>query len=114
MKHFISTIMRGGIMSLEDMDAREFMKMVYDFCYNETDDYDLSEEWLLETIISEMKKKKRERDYSLIHECYLTLNEVYGYPYNNDYEELAEKQINRVKKINAIKEKFSQIKTAML
>ena len=48
-------------MSLEDMDAREFMKMVYDFCYNETDDYDLSEEWLLETIISEMKKKKRER-----------------------------------------------------
>ena len=55
-----------------------------------------------------MIKKERKklwflRDYGLIHECYLTLSEVYGYQYDNEYEKKAEKQIKRRKLVRNIK-----------
>lgn len=60
-----------------------------------------------------MYKHRLFRDYFLIHECYLTLSECYGYPYNNEFEELSEKQIERRKFVKEIKQKIGKVKTAV-
>ncbi len=105
--------MRGEIMSLENMSAKEFMKIIEEICNTPLDD-EFNEESLKQTIDAELKKSKLARDYSLIHDCYISLAEVYGYEYNNEYEALAERQIHRRRKIRKLKEKLPINKIATL
>ena len=70
------------------------------------DDEEFTEENLIKTIKKEKKKLWFLRDYSYIHECYLTLSEVYGYSYNNEYEEKAKKLIASRKRLRAFKIRF--------
>lgn len=82
----------------------EFISML---AMSDEDDEEFTEENLIKTIKKEKKKLWFLRDYSYIHECYLTLSEVHGYSYNNEYEEKAERLIARRKRIRKLKEQFS-------
>lgn len=81
----------------------EFISML---AMSAEDDEEFTEENLIKTIKKEKKKLWFLRDYSYIHECYLTLSEVYGYSYNNEYEEKAKKLIARRKRLRAFKIRF--------
>lgn len=65
-------------------------------------DTEKMEEETVELLSEELKKPKWRQDFSLIHECYLTLSECFGYEYNNKYEKKAERQQN-LRKINRAK-----------
>ena len=39
----------------------------------------------LDNLSEELDKPRRKQDFVLIHECYLTLSECFGYEYNNEY-----------------------------
>lgn len=65
-----------------------------------------TEENLIRVINKEMKKLWFLRDYCLIHECFLTLSEVYGHTYNNEYEAKSEKFYARIKRLNEFKRKL--------
>lgn len=65
-------------------------------------DTEKMEEETVELLSEELKKPKWRQDFSLIHECYLTLSECFGYEYNNEYEKKAERQQN-LRKINRAK-----------
>ena len=93
------------------MSAAEFMKIIEEICNTPLED-EFSEEGLKRTIDEELKKAKLERDYSLIHDCYISLAEVYGYEYNNEYESLSERQIRRRRTIRKLKEKMPITKIA--
>lgn len=100
-------------MSLENMNAKEFMKIIEEICNTPLDD-EFSEENLKQTIAAELKKPKLARDYTLIHDCYISLAEVYGHKYSNEYETLSERQIRRRRKIRKLKEKLPMTKKAAL
>ncbi len=40
----------------------------------------------LDSLSEELDKPIRNQDFVLIHECYLTLSECFGYEYNNEYK----------------------------
>lgn len=100
-------------MSIENISNEEFFKILLQI-FKEDLDPEINENYLLTTISDELKKAKYLRDYSLVHECYLTLSECFGYSYNNEYEELSNKQIKRRKNIYGIKQLFAKSKTAIL
>lgn len=52
----------------------------------------------LNNLSEELDKPRRKQDFVLIHECYLTLSECFGYEYNNEYKTLAERQ-QRIQKL---------------
>jgi len=81
----------------------EFISML---AMSDDDDEEFTEENLIKTIKKEKKKLWFLRDYSYIHECYLTLSEVHGYSYNNECEEKAKKLIARRKRLRAFKTRF--------
>lgn len=60
-----------------------------------------------------MAKSHMRRDYSLIHECWLTLSECYGHQYNNKFEDKSKKQIKIRKMINDIKQELKKFQTAV-
>lgn len=99
-------------MGIENISNEEFLKILLQI-YAEDLDSEISEDYLLTTISGEFKKTKHLRDYSLIHECFLTLSECYGYSYNNEFEELYEKQIKMRKAIREFKQLFVKSKTAV-
>ena len=99
-------------MSIENISNEEFLEILVRI-FNEELDSEINEDYLLATISNEFKKTKHLRDYSLIHECFLTLFECYGYSYNNEFEELSEKQIKRRKAIREFKQLFAKSKTAV-
>ena len=86
----------------EEMPAEMFCP--WDLSDDEKNEF--SEENIIKMINKEKKKLPFLRDYDLIHESYLLLSECYGYTYNNEYEEKAERQIERRKRIRHIKSKF--------
>lgn len=98
-------------MSLDAISNEDFWKLLQKIC--QEDDLGIDEDFLNNTIEKEMNKNRLFRDYSLIHECYLTLSECYGYLYNNEFEELSEKQIERRKFVKEIKQKIGKVKTAV-
>lgn len=98
-------------MSLDSISNEDFWKLLQNICRE--DDLEIDEDFLNNTIKNEMNKNRLFRDYSLIHECYLTLSECYGYLYNNEFEKLSEKQIERRKIVKGIKQKIDKIKTAV-
>lgn len=57
----------------------------------------------LDCLSEELDKPRRKQDFVLIHECYLTLSECFGYEYNNEYKTLAERQQRTQKIINKAK-----------
>jgi len=73
---------------------------------SEEEEAEFSEENLIKIIKKEKRKPCFLRDYGLIHECYLTLSEIYGHKYNNQYEQKAEKHSARIRRKNRIKAKF--------
>ena len=99
-------------MSIEKISNEEFMKILVRI-FTEELDSEINEDYLLTTISNEFKKAKHLRDYSLIHECFLTLSECYGYSYNNGFEESSEKQIKRRRAIREFKQLFVKSKTAV-
>lgn len=99
-------------MGIENISNEEFLKILLQI-YTEDLESEINENYLLATISNEFKKTGPLRDYSLIHECFLTLSECFGYSYNNEYEELSNKQIKRRKNISGIKQLFSKSKTAV-
>lgn len=99
-------------MSIENISNEEFLKILVRI-FTEELDSEINEDYLLDTITNEFKKTKHLRDYSLIHECFLTLSECYDYTYNNEYEKLSEKQIKRRKAIREFKQLFVKSKTAV-
>lgn len=99
-------------MSIENISNEEFLKILVRI-FTEELDPEINENYLLDTISIEFKKTKHLRDYSLIHECFLTLSECYGYSYNNEFEELSKKQIKRRKTIRECKQLFAKTKTAV-
>ena len=76
-----------------------FIEMLIDVLSCDTEKM---EEETVELLSEELKKPKWRQDFSLIHECYLTLSECFGYEYNNEYEKKAERQQN-LRKINRAK-----------
>ena len=78
-------------MSIENISNEEFLKILVRI-FTEELDPEINEDYLLTTISNEFKKTKHLRDYSLIHECFLTLSECFRYSYNNEYEYLSNKQ----------------------
>ncbi len=82
------------------VDAFNFCDM---WTMSKEDEEEFSKENLAKMIKKERKKLWFLRDYGLIHECYLTLSEVYGHQYGNEYEKKAEKQIRRRKLVRNIK-----------
>lgn len=99
-------------MSIENISNEEFLKILVRI-FTEELDPEINEDYLLDTISIELKKTKHLRDYPLIHECFLTLSECYGYSYNNEFEELSEKQIKRRRAIREFKQLFVKSKTAI-
>lgn len=76
-----------------------FIEMLIDVLSCDTEKM---EEETVELLSEELKKPKWRQDFSLIHECYLTLSECFGYEYNNEYEKKAKRQQN-LRKINRAK-----------
>lgn len=72
-----------------------FIEMLIDVLSCDTEKI---KEETVELLSEELKKPKWRQDFGLIHECYLTLSECFGYEYDNKYEVLAERQ-QRSKKI---------------
>lgn len=70
-----------------------------------TFDKDKFKEDTLKELSDELNKPKRIQDFTLIHECYITLSECFGYEYNNEYEKMAEKQQHKQKILRKIKAK---------
>lgn len=99
-------------MSIENISNEEFFKILL-YILEEDLDSEINEDYLLTTILDELKKAKHLRDYSLIHECFLTLSECFGYSYDNEYEELSNKQIKFRKTIVKIKKSINIGKTAI-
>lgn len=75
---------------------------------SEEDEEEFSEENLIKIINKEKRKLWFLRDYGLIHECYLTLYEIYGHAYSNQYEEKAERYSARIRMKNKIKAKIQR------
>lgn len=98
-------------MSFENISNETFIEAMFDALTFDYSEYD--EQYFMNFIKEEMQKPKRKRDYSLIHDCYLSLSECFGYSYNNEYEKLAEKQISKNKIINDLREKIKKATTAM-
>ena len=73
---------------------------------SEEEKAEFSEENLIKMIKAEKKKVWFLRDYGLIHECYLTLFEVYGYTYNNEYEKKAKRHSVKIRLKNKIKDRL--------
>lgn len=68
-------------------------------------DFEAVKKETLDYLNDEFNKPEKDRDFGLIHECYLTLSEYFGYEYNNEYEKLAQKQQRNRKLINKLKKK---------
>lgn len=92
-----------------NISNEDFLKMLIDVF---STDFETVRKETLDYLNTELAKPERERDFGLIHECYLTLSECFGYEYNNEYEKLAKKQQRNQKLINRFKKKPSQ-KVAM-
>lgn len=92
-------------MSIEKISNEEFREILFRV-FNEELDSEINEDYLLTTISNELKKSKHLIDYTLIHECSLTLSECFGYSYHNEYEKLSKRQIKRRKNIYKIKQLF--------
>lgn len=92
-----------------NISNEDFIKMLIDVF---STDFEIVKKETLEYLNAELDKPEKERDFGLIHECYLTLSECFGYEYNNEYEKLAKKQHNNQKIINRLK-KSQSIKVAM-
>lgn len=58
---------------------------------------DLTEEEIRQWLEDELVKPENERDYTLIHECKLTLSECFGDEYNNEYAEAARIASEKIK-----------------
>ena len=97
--------MKGGIkLSKEHISISNeaFIELLKDLI---TFDKDKFKEDTLKELSDELSKPKRMQDFTLIHECYITLSECFGYEYNNEYEKIAEKQQRRQKILREIKTK---------
>lgn len=68
-------------------------------------DIDVIKKETLNNLSEELDKPRKKQDFVLIHECYLTLSECFGYEYNNEYKTLAERQQRIQKLINKAKNK---------
>lgn len=99
-------------MSLENISNEDFWLIIQDIIISEPIP-EFSEENLTKIINDELAKPYIKRDYPLIHECFLTLSECYDYSYNNEFEELSEKQIKRRRAIREFKQLFVKSKTAV-
>lgn len=77
-----------------------FIEMLIDVLSCDTEKM---EEETVELLSEELKKPKWRQDFSLIHECYLTLSECFGYKYDNEYEMLAERQQQSQKILHRMK-----------
>lgn len=93
-----------------NISNEDFIKMLIDV-FNT--DFEIVKKETLEYLNAELAKPEKERDFGLIHECYLTLSEYFGYEYNNEYEKLAQKQQRNRKLINKLKKKTTD-KVALL
>lgn len=87
-----------------NISNEDFIKMLIDVF---STDFETVKKETLDYLNDEFNKPEKERDFGLIHECYLTLSECFGYEYNNEYEKLAYKQQRNKKIINKLKKKTS-------
>lgn len=94
------------------MSNKEFWSIIQEIINSEPDP-EFSEENLIKTINEELAKSYLLRDNPLIHECCLSLYEIYGYEYNNKFEDKSEKQIKRTKSIRNIKTLLTKARTAV-
>jgi hypothetical protein len=85
-----------------NISNEDFIKMLIDVF---STDFEAVKKEMLDYLNDEFNKPEKERDFGLIHECYLTLSECFGYEYNNEYEKLAKKQQRNQKTINRLKKK---------
>jgi hypothetical protein len=85
-----------------NISNEDFIKMLIDVF---STDFEAVKKEMLDYLNDEFNKPEKERDFGLIHECYLTLSECFGYEYNNEYEKLAQKQLYKRKLINKLKKK---------
>ena len=72
-----------------NISNEDFLKMLIDVF---STDFETVRKETLDYLNTELAKPERERDFGLIHECYLTLSECFGYEYNNEYEKLAKNE----------------------
>lgn len=69
-------------------------------------DFEAEKAEIINYLDTELSKPERERDYMLIHECYLTLSEGYGHEYNNEYKKQAERQYRNNRIAKTLKDKL--------
>ncbi len=99
-------------MSFDNISNDDFLNILKQIIESEPDP-EFSEDNLIKTINDELAKSYLMRDYPLIHECCLSLSEIYGYEYNNEFEDMSEKQIKRTKTIHDITKLLTKARTAM-